>query len=388
MFSLSRALRRTAGLVALVSLCSTASASATTLRAGPHTEFGYAVATDGATVLVGDPGAMGDKGAVEVFDLEGGTWTQTATLTAVDATAGDRLGASVAIQGNTIVAGAPGHAGDQGAIYTFARTDRTQTAELTAGDGAPGDALGTSVATDGDTVVAGAPGHDAGRGAVELFDRTGQTAELGADGGAPGDHAGASVAIAGDTVVAGAPGADVVYTFARTGPATRTQTASLTTSTGRRSDRLGAAVAIEGDTIVAGAPGTAIGRASDRGVAYTFSSTGPADRTQTAELVATDGRTNDLLGTSVAIAGGTILAGAPLHQAGARRGGGAVLEFAIDGQPLLTQTAELAAPRGKRQSDYGLSVALAGDTLVAGAPGVGLTTVLPRAAAPTVGRRN
>ena len=149
MFSLSRALRRTAGLVALVSLCSTASASATTLRAGPHTEFGYAVATDGATVLVGDPGAMGDEGAVEVFDLEGGTWTQTATLTAVDATAGDRLGASVAIQGDTIVAGAPGHAGDQGAIYTFARTDRTQTAELTAGDGAPGDALGTSVATDG-----------------------------------------------------------------------------------------------------------------------------------------------------------------------------------------------------------------------------------------------
>ena len=293
----------------------------------------------------------------------------------------------MAIRGDTIVAGAPGHAGDQGAIYTFARTDRVQTAELTAGDGAPGDALGTSVATDGDTVVAGAPGHDAGRGAVELFDPTGQTAELGADGGAPGDHAGASVAIGGDTVVAGAPGADVVYTFARTGPATRTQTASLTTSTGRRSDRLGASVAIEGDTIVAGAPGTAIGRASDRGVAYTFSSTGPADRTQTAELVATDGRTNDLLGTSVAIAGGTILAGAPLHQAGARSGGGAVLEFAIDGQPLLTQTAELAAPRAKRQSDYGFSVALAGDTLVAGAPGVGVTTVLPRAAASTVRRR-
>ena len=122
-------------------------------------------------------------------------------------------------------------------------------------------------------------------------------------------------------------------------------------------------------------------------MAYTFSSTGPADRTQTAELVATDGRTNDLLGTSVAIAGGTILAGAPLHQAGARSGGGAVLEFAIDGQPLLTQTAELAAPRAKRQSDYGFSVALAGDTLVAGAPGVGVTTVLPRAAASTVRHR-
>ena len=387
MFSLPRALRRTAGLVALVSLCSTAPASATTLRAGPNTEFGYATATDGATVLVGDPGAAGDKGAVEVFDLQGGTWTQTATLTAADATAGDRLGASVAIRADTIVAGAPGRAGDRGAIYTFARTDRAQTAVLTAGDGAPGDALGTSVATDGDTVVAGAPGHDAGRGAVELFDPTGQTAELGADGGAPGDHAGAAVAIGGDTVVAGAPGADVVYTFARIGPATRTQTASLTTSAGRRSDRLGAAVAIDGDTIVAGAPGTAVGAASDRGVAYTFSSTGPADRMQTAELVATDGRTNDLLGTSVAIAGGAILVGAPLHQAGARSGGGAVLEFAIDGQPLLTQTAELAAPRARRQSDYGFSVALAGDTLVAGAPGAGVTTVVSRAAAATVRRR-
>jgi hypothetical protein len=377
----------TTALAALATLSATGSASAATLGAGPNTEAGYAVATDGNTVVVGDPGAAGDKGAVEVFDWVAGTWTRTATLIAADVTAGDRLGASVAIQGDTIVAGAPGHAGDQGAIYTFARADRSQTAELTAGAGAPGDALGTSLAIDGDTVVAGAPGHDAGRGAVALFDRTGQTAELAADGGAPGDHAGAAVAIGGDTVVAGAPGADVVYTFARTGPATRTQTASLTSSAGRPSDRLGAAVAIDGDTIVAGAPGTAIGAASDRGVAYTFSRTGPADRTQTAELVATDGRTNDLLGTSVAIAGGTILVGAPLHQAGARSGGGAVLEFAIDGQPLLTQTAELAGPRARRQSDYGFSVALAGDTLVAGAPGAGVATVVSRAAAATVRRR-
>ena len=53
----------------------------------------------------------------------------------------------------------------QGAAYTFARTGaaaRTETAKLTASDGALGDQLGYSVAIDGDTIVAGAPGGDAG----------------------------------------------------------------------------------------------------------------------------------------------------------------------------------------------------------------------------------
>ena len=64
----------------------------------------------------------------------------------------------------------------QGSAYTFARTGaaaRTETAKLTASDGAAGDLLGESVAIDGDTIVAGAPGDDVGatsdQGSASVF---------------------------------------------------------------------------------------------------------------------------------------------------------------------------------------------------------------------------
>ena len=110
--------------------------------------------------------------------------TQTAELTASDPNPGnDRLGTSVAVSGNTIVAGAPNHSigssSDQfeaGAAYVYASpgggwANATQTAELTASDG-PG-ALGYSVAVSGTTIVAGAPSQvgcsDSGQGAAYAF---------------------------------------------------------------------------------------------------------------------------------------------------------------------------------------------------------------------------
>ena len=90
---------------------------------------------------------------------------QQAKLTASDGAADDFLGDSVAVSGNTIVAGAPnamvnGNA-DQGAVYVFVHprggwANATETAKLTASDGAANDGLGASVGISGDTVVAGA----------------------------------------------------------------------------------------------------------------------------------------------------------------------------------------------------------------------------------------
>ena len=124
---------------------------------GAAGQFVTSVDVDGDTAVMG-VGTIG-PGAVYVFTRSGDTWTQTAKLTASDAGATDKLGYSVAIDGDTIVAGAPGDDSSRGAVYTFARTGsptRTETAKLTASDGAAGDELGKSVAIDGDTIVAGA----------------------------------------------------------------------------------------------------------------------------------------------------------------------------------------------------------------------------------------
>jgi hypothetical protein len=103
-----------------------------------------------------------------------GPWvstTQTAELTASNGQAGEELGDSVAVSGNTIVAGAPqvgvGSNSDVGAAYVYTEpaggwvTTSASTAELTATDGDGSDNLGDSVAVSGSTIVAGAPRHDA-----------------------------------------------------------------------------------------------------------------------------------------------------------------------------------------------------------------------------------
>src|SRR5207244_11596914 len=129
-----------------------------------------------------------------------------------------RVGSSVAVAGDTIVAGAfdatVGAHAAQGAAYVFVKPttgwgNATQTAKLTASDGAGGDALGLSVATSGDTVVAGAPfakvGANGFQGAAYVFVKptTGwangtETAKLTASDGAVADQLGYSVAVSGD----------------------------------------------------------------------------------------------------------------------------------------------------------------------------------------------
>ena len=352
---------------------------------------GHSVAVDGDTLVVGAPGNGSASGAVYVFRRSGNSWVQTAKLTASDATVNDRLGSSVAISGDTIVAGAPsddvGSNDDQGSVYTFARTGpaaRTETAKLTASDGAAGDNLGFSVAIDGDTIVAGAPLDDSGgnaeQGSAYTFASTGaaarnETGKLTAGDGAAGDQLGLTVAIEGDTIVSAAPldnvGANAdqgsAYTFARTGAAARTETAKLTAGDGAANDRLGFSAALDGDTIVVGAAFDTIGASTDQGSVYTFTRTGAATRTDTAKLTATDGAAFDELGITVAIDGDTILAGAPVHQVGMNRQQGAAYTFARTGAAARTETGQLTADQGAAFDQFGSSVAIDAGATVAGA---------------------
>ncbi|MCP4373695.1 MAG: hypothetical protein GY797_37180, partial [Deltaproteobacteria bacterium] len=107
-----------------------------------------------------------DKDALYPLTID--PWVQTAKLTASDGAAYDRFGYSVAVSENTVVVGAQGDADngiETGAAYVFVKpgsgwADMPQTAKLTASDGAAGDHFGYSVAVSGDTVVAGAVGDD------------------------------------------------------------------------------------------------------------------------------------------------------------------------------------------------------------------------------------
>src|SRR5215831_2813017 len=323
------------------------------LTASDGAEFdalGTSVAISGDTIVVGAPsatvGSNPGQGAAYVFVKPRSGWadgTQTAKLTASDGAASDNFGSSVAISGGTVVAGAPdatvGGNAFQGAAYVFVKprsgwADGTQTAKLTASGGAASDNFGSSVAIDGDTIVAGAPSPpvtlNPDLGAVYVFvkPRSGwanatDTAKLTASDIVAGESFGFSVAISGGTVVAGAvdatvdgnldQGAAYVFVKPRSGWADGTQTAKLTASDGASDNLLGLSVAISGDTVVAGAALATVGANDSQGAAYVFVKPGSgwADGTQTAKLTASGGGSLDRLGTSVAISGGTVIAGAP-----------------------------------------------------------------------------
>lgn len=180
--------------------------------------FGQAVAIDGDTAIIGANGVNGFRGAAYIFTRSNGVWTQQAKLTASDSATNDYLGFSVAISGDTAAVGAflndPNGHQDQGAAYVFQRngTSWTQQAKLTASDGAAGDLFGRSVAINGNTVIAGADQHligsSAGQGAAYVFTRSNgtwqQSAQFVASDGAPNDGLGIGVAVEGNTCVVGA----------------------------------------------------------------------------------------------------------------------------------------------------------------------------------------
>ena len=375
--------------------------------------LGASVAIDGDTIVASafgkTIGRNAGQGALYVFVKPASGWataTQTAELTVSDGAPMDGLG-SVAISGDTIVAGVPGrtvgtHAA-QGAVYVFVKPaggwkDAHETAKLTASDGTTGDSLGNAVSVSGDTVLAGAPGaspngtSEQGAGYVFVKPAGGwkdgtQTAELTASDGAAQDSLGLvnGASISGDTVVLGSSfhkvgdnagqGAAYVYVKPASGWTNMTETAELTASDGAAGDRFGFAVAISGGTVAVGAFHHLVG-GTRSGAAYVFVKPAPGwlldapIATQTAELTPSDGATNDRFGAQLGVWGNTVLVGSFLHQVGANQAQGAAYVFDRPGLTWKseTETRQVAAADGARSDFFADSVAVSGNLVVAGAP--------------------
>ena len=296
-------------------------------------EFGGAVAIDNGTIVVGASGAdlpgtaITDSGAMYVFTRTGATWTQQARLTASDASEDAFIGESVAIDGDTVIAGGSG-TNFEGAAYVFARSGVTwaQEAKLTATNGIPFEQFGITVDVDGPTAVVGANRAESSvgvnGGAAYVFTRAGSTwtevQKLTAADAEDEDSFGLSVAIDGDTLVAsatngGSTGDDegAAYVFTRSG-LNWSQQQKLTASDGDSGDQFGQSVAIEGDAVVIGAPNHDLGQdpTTGEGAAYVFARTN-TNWGEQQKLIATNALPFDFLGAAVDIDGPTVLVGAP-----------------------------------------------------------------------------
>jgi len=203
-------------------------------------------------------------------------------------------------------------------------------------------------------------------------------ATLTASNGAESDDLGFSVSAFGDTVVVGAPNVanqrGAVYVFVKPAAgweSTSAYQARLTASDGAAEDFFGGTVAISGDTVVVGAYAAKVSGRSEQGAAYVYvkpasgwTSTAAFD----AKLTPSDSRAGDNFGYSVAIQNDAVVAGAP--GANDFRGSVYVFEKPASGWESTTAfSARLTASDGVSSDDLGYSVAISGDALVAGARG-------------------
>jgi hypothetical protein len=248
----------------------------------------------------------------------------------------------------------------------------------------PDAGFGSSVAIDGDTMVIGAP-QDNDRGAVYVFTRDSvsgdwaQTAELIAPVPQDGSRFGHAVDILGDTIVVGVnefnlatdsslDDAGIAYVFRKINTTDWQRKVTLTSPTPSPSGRFGTSVSIYGDTlngyrIVVGAP-----RELDKGVAHVYvCDTSFTQCSNEAALTAADGASGDIFGIAVAIYGDTIAVGAPLNAAGGSNRG-AVYIYERAGTVWSELIPSLKASNADDLDFFGSSVALEASLLVVGAP--------------------
>ncbi len=297
------------------------------------------------------------------------------------------FGHAVDISRDTFIASYTSYVGDLGGVYIFERQKKSWEVinHFPSPDNKARDWFGWNVAIDGDTalvgayeeggkkVVAGGPLGE-GPGSVYVYERAGKdfgkAKKLRGDDSADNDRFGYSVDISGDTFVVGAPFDDdadsssgSVYVFVRDGAKWKQQ-AKLTADDAAKNARFGWYTAIAGDTVVVGAP-LAAAPERNSGAAYIFTRVGDV-WTQQAKLVAADGDSNDAFGTSVAISSDEVLIGAPKDEETGRNSGSAYIFTRVG--DVWTQQKKLTASDPEEGASFGHSVSIHENRAIVGAP--------------------
>jgi hypothetical protein len=181
-------------------------------------QTGWSIAGDGDTCVLGT-GAAGDR--AWVFERVGPGWNGWVEQTRLDdhAAVGSQFGVAVDVDGDTAVVGAPEHSGG-GAVWVFrapgsAWSTAAKEQVLVASDATAGDRFGSAVALQGDWLAVGAPEAGAGRGAAYVFERRGsswtEAARVVVD--SPAARFGFDVDVDADTLAVAARGARTTHIY-------------------------------------------------------------------------------------------------------------------------------------------------------------------------------
>ena len=381
-------------LVALLLIGSAATAAAQSTAfedqklTAPDSQYlsnvGRSVAVQGNRALV-SAFADADQGAVYAYERIGGSWTQVQKFTSSDITTTDMFGFDIVMDGDWAFVGTPGAdpAGySSGAVYAF-RHNGTQWVErqkLTPAGGSTLDYFGQAVAASGGELVVGAYGDDDQgdkAGAAYVFRLSGgswiEQQKLTASTPGAGDSFGWDVAMDGAVMAITAINDDEqgqdsgsVYVFRKTG-STWIEEQRVIGSGITGSDQFGWSVGVDANLLVAGATNHDL-PVNQGGAVYTFRWDG-ATWGEEQKLVPTKLAQYDRLGWSMDVEGDRIVVGAAGW--GDNFGDGAIYLFHHDGSRWVDVHEWLRSDYGSAgifKPNLGLSVALDGTTVFAGAP--------------------
>ena len=237
--------------------------------------FGSAIALDGETMMVGAPwedSPYASSGAVYVYRREGATWIERQKLTASDAVWLHNFGGAIALDGAVAVIGAihDNQGGPEaGAAYVF-RWDGNSWIEeqkLRASDARPWEYFGAALAVEDGLIAVGALSTENG------LERAGAVYLYGWDGGS------------------------------------WIERQKLTASDASEHDLFGETIAIQGAAMLVGAPGDDVGT-TDCGSVYAFEWDG-SNWVQRQRLTASDALPYDGFGSSLDIDANVAAIGAP-----------------------------------------------------------------------------
>lgn len=350
--------------------------------------FGHAVAINGDLLVVGAPGEDSEStginstptqqqiglgvGAAYIYRRTGTTWNLEAYVKADFVNTGDEFGASVDVEGDLVVIGAPGEdaAGtlfggnpgtnyrvDSGAVYAYAYDGSAWSLEeyFKAAGSDAGDAFGAALALRNGALLVGAPGVDSGASGVDGDVNDNSTADAGA-----------------------------AFTFYRSGTSW-SYGEFIKASNPAANNEFGAAVAIDAAALAIGAPGEAGASTSingsqvqggkpDSGAVYVFERPLGDAPMQAAHIKALNSDAGDRFGTSLDLHGGSLVVGAPWESSSSPANkaqddllnSGAAYQYnLVDGVWRVGKFFKASNPA--QWSWYGYSTQLDGERLLVGA---------------------
>lgn len=251
--------------------------------------------------------------------------------------------------------------------------------QISSSDGEAGDRFGASVSIDGDYAVIGSQFSNIDgvpfQGAAYIYHKEDngwiEQQKLFSNDGSSLSYFGSSVGISGDYVIVGSRGDDIdgntdqgaAYIYHRSGTSWILQTKLIATD-GESLDLFGSTVSIDGEFAAVGSYLRDVDGNVDEGCVYIFERSGSTWTEQT-KLTASDGEAGDRFGQAVSIDGNYIVIGSYWDQVGSNINQGSAYVFLRSGT-VWSEQAKLIADDGMAADLYGYAVDIDGDYIIIG----------------------